>query len=398
LLVQGSWSTPVTFQAQTGTTPGTWYGIVAGTTAAASIVGAVIAEAEIGISGSTASSSGGLLQVAETLIENSAAGMSVLDALISQVRISGLGGVGIDISGSGSIINTIVDHCATGITTASALAGAALILENCTIDHNGSDGVVVAGATGSSVSLTNDLITNNAGYGLARNPMTSISASYCDVWNNALANYSNVTAGTGSISADPLYTSATDVHLRAGSPAIDTGTSVGAPGQDFDLHPRPQDGDGSNGAQYDLGAYEYTPVAGAGGGAGAAGGPGGAAGVAGSGGQAGSGGAAGSGAADAGGAPATGGAAGSPGAGGGAGVSGAGGGAGVSGGAGRGGSGGGEIAGATGRDAGLDAPPSAGSGGCGCQTGGADPGPLELVLVAVGALLARRRRWTHLRV
>jgi hypothetical protein len=412
LLVQGSWSNPVTFEAETGTTSGTWYGIVAGATAAASIKGAVIAEAQVGISGSTTSASGGLLMVNQTLVQNSVAGMSVVDALISQVRISGMTGVGISILGSGSIMNTIVDRCANGISTDGAASNAALTVENCTIDQNGSVGVLVNGASGSTVYLVNDLITNNGQYGITRGVATSITSSYCDVWNNSVSNYVNLSAGTGSISANPLYVSATDYHLQAGSFAIDVGTNVGAPGQDFDLHPRPQDGDGINGAQFDIGAYEYSATGGVGGGTGtggaagggaggaagggaggaAGGGAGGAAGggaggvagggaggvagggAGGSSGRGGNGGAGGSSAAGTSGVAGTGGAAGAQGAGGSAGAPGTGGSAGVpgggSGGGGTGGNagvvgsgGGGGIAGTGGAGGGIDGGVAGGGGG-----------------------------------
>src|SRR6185369_16442949 len=41
-----------------------------------------------------------------------------------------------------------------------------------------------------------------------------------------------------------------DFHLLASSPAVDTGTSAGAPSSDLDGNPRPV------GAGYDIGAYE----------------------------------------------------------------------------------------------------------------------------------------------
>ncbi len=45
-----------------------------------------------------------------------------------------------------------------------------------------------------------------------------------------------------------------DLHLRAGSIAIDKGTSQGAPSEDFDGNPRPY------GAGFDIGAYEWNPT------------------------------------------------------------------------------------------------------------------------------------------
>ena len=73
-----------------------------------------------------------------------------------------------------------------------------------------------------------------------------------------------ITEGTGNQSADPRFVNAGagDFHLRAGSPAIDAGTSQDrALPLDLDGQPRPQ------GAALDLGAYE-TPGAIAAGGVG----------------------------------------------------------------------------------------------------------------------------------
>ncbi|HEX5925464.1 MAG TPA: choice-of-anchor Q domain-containing protein [Baekduia sp.] len=76
-----------------------------------------------------------------------------------------------------------------------------------------------------------------------------------------------ITEGTGNQSADPRFVNpgTGDFHLRAGSPAIDAGTSRGAAlALDLDGHPRAQ------GAALDLGAYETPAPAAAGG----SGGPG----------------------------------------------------------------------------------------------------------------------------
>lgn len=59
--------------------------------------------------------------------------------------------------------------------------------------------------------------------------------------------------GSGNISADPRFVdrAAGDYHLRGNSPAIDAGTSAGAPATDFEGDPRPA-------GAVDMGADEFT--------------------------------------------------------------------------------------------------------------------------------------------
>ena len=80
----------------------------------------------------------------------------------------------------------------------------------------------------------------------------TITITNSDVWGNA-QNFLGVTPGAGTISVDPQYVSATDAHLRVGSPCIDSGSATGAPDHDLDFVARPK------GARVDMGAYEYAP-------------------------------------------------------------------------------------------------------------------------------------------
>ena len=64
--------------------------------------------------------------------------------------------------------------------------------------------------------------------------------------------------GDDVVEGDPLFVDlgAADFHLREGSPAIDTGSSADAPGDDVEGNARPQDGDGDGEEAFDIGAYE----------------------------------------------------------------------------------------------------------------------------------------------
>lgn len=88
------------------------------------------------------------------------------------------------------------------------------------------------------------------------------------VWQHNLvfgngANYAglqNQTGTQGNLGSDPQFRNAAafDYRLAAGSPAIDTGTALGAPASDFDGATRPLDGNGDGVAAFDIGAFEAT--------------------------------------------------------------------------------------------------------------------------------------------
>ncbi len=127
-------------------------------------------------------------------------------------------------------------------------------------DHRTDDNVV-----------TNNIVVDNGhnlteSYGIIESGCTGIRNIYVNniVYNNSGRDYGqdiflqNGLAATGTLSIDPRQVMVNyqpsgggDYHLRPASPAIDTGTSLGAPSHDFDGVARPQ------GAGYDRGPYEF---------------------------------------------------------------------------------------------------------------------------------------------
>jgi len=128
-----------------------------------------------------------------------------------------------------------------------------VITNNTIVGHSGASRSGIDNDNDSDTVVTNNIITGNT-YGIRCVDGASSSVNtYNDVWSNT-TNYSGTAAGAGSISSDPRYTGGTNYHLTCSplSPAIDAGTSTGAPAADRDGTARPQ------GLLYDMGAYETT--------------------------------------------------------------------------------------------------------------------------------------------
>ena len=143
----------------------------------------------------------------------------------------------------------------------------------------------------SSPTLTNVTFSNNSanfGGGMENYASSSPTLTNCILWGDkalgpavaeidnesagsVTVSYSDVQggwAGTGNINADPRFVDPAhgDLHLQAGSPAIDAGTNTFSlpgttnnlvPSFDLDNNPRPVDGGTGRGAITDMGAYEF---------------------------------------------------------------------------------------------------------------------------------------------
>jgi hypothetical protein len=147
------------------------------------------------------------------------------------------------------------------------------VIANNDLDHAGFYGLLVGcGADLTAVGnlIVNNIARDNAGVGFREyKEYDSDGTTLCTVGNNQFANNDSYGNGGGEyglypgdqssyvngLDTDPLYAGypAGDYHLLAGSPAIDAGSSTGAPDHDYDGTPRPQ------GLGDDIGAYEYAP-------------------------------------------------------------------------------------------------------------------------------------------
>jgi parallel beta-helix repeat protein len=160
-------------------------------------------------------------------------------------------------------------HAATNVTIA-----------NNTIFNNAYGGIVIGGESGDfpggSGVNDNTLVTNNiiyrnglpsgaVGYGIEEYGDVGGNNHYINnlVSQNGPANWNLLHASPqGTIDANPGFVNyqdngSGDYHLQSGSPAINAGTSQGAPSFDFSLGARPI------GGAWDLGAYEFGATPGA---------------------------------------------------------------------------------------------------------------------------------------
>jgi YD repeat-containing protein len=186
---------------------------------------------------------------------------------LTNSTISNSGSVGLLAGNSATVTATnslIVGNSDTGIRAESS---ATVTATNNTLDGN----FLGAAATGvgTLLTLTNNLITFNSRSGVLAFGGAIIRANFNDVYNPTATsgNYEGLPSLTGTnrnVSADPLYVNriVSDYHLKAGSPAIDAGTSNGAPADDLDFNWRIDDlATGNTGAGtfpfYDLGALEF---------------------------------------------------------------------------------------------------------------------------------------------
>ena len=114
---------------------------------------------------------------------------------------------------------------------------------------------------GKNTRILNNIMFAPAGRYIMQDccPNANLTVDYNMYWSGGGSPLSSLIGKTGTHDkkADPLFVNPSvdpavaDFHLKAGSPAIDSGMSAGAPATDFDGNARPW------GAGIDMGAYEF---------------------------------------------------------------------------------------------------------------------------------------------
>ncbi len=151
--------------------------------------------------------------------------------------------------------NVLYRNVASGVAGAIYVGGNAPTLWNNTILSNTA---VVGGGlymASSAPVLSNTIVVDNDEYGIyLLGGSGTPTMDYNNVWQNTPANYGGgLTAGTHSISQDPLFVSPTtyDLHVAGSSPCIDNADPNTTLTIDRDGNLRPLL------VGYDMGAYEY---------------------------------------------------------------------------------------------------------------------------------------------
>ena len=268
LVATGSSNLPVTLRGASAAA-GSWHGIVvdpAATGTAVTLSNVNVLSPTIGIyhrsSSATAATSAVSMTDVSTTGVRVEAGAPAYDGVATQ---GGATGFETTAAGTATFTNCIARNTNSyGARHGSSSTNKNLTLINCTLHDNGSFGVYSSASSGGSVIVTNSIVTGSSN-GCYRGDGSAWSVTYSNVWGNGSSNNANFIGGAGPganvISANPQFVSTTNLQLLSTSVAIDAGTANTAPTRDQRGAARPVNGDGINGAEYDMGAYEFAASA-----------------------------------------------------------------------------------------------------------------------------------------
>ena len=236
LTVSGTLASPVNFQSQTGSSSGSWYGIIIENDATgASIAGAVIRHATYGVLSERATN---LFSVVDTTVQTNQYGIYVKDGSPTITRLLATAnqyGVYSTAPGSPTVNESqFYGNTSYGLYTyASSGKSGTTNVDKSTFDKNGNYGIYANRSSSGSltVNVKNTIVTNHTSYGVYRGSTykATLSLTNSNVWGNGTN--TNGSLGTGSFSANPLYVSSSNLRLTSNSPARfagDAGGDIGA--------------------------------------------------------------------------------------------------------------------------------------------------------------------------
>ncbi len=209
---------------------------------------------DVAFEGNSADSGGGM--------HNSGSSPELVNCTFTGNSVGGSGGGMFNDGSSPVVINcTFTGNSADGNGGGMRNKGSsAPTLTNCTFQGNrATNGGAIHNIESSAPTLTNCILWGDA------------KPEIVDQDSSAIVTYSDVQGsytypGTGNINADPLFVDpdSGNLHLRPGSPCIDTGTGTAPylPAEDFEGDPRILDGDRDGDAVVDMGVDEalWVPV------------------------------------------------------------------------------------------------------------------------------------------